>query len=128
MRRKYFVRTVFKDFFFMHRIAYVERDAQLFATILVSFFEMTRFHRNLLFLLKSVLHIFKQRYDYIFSKIKLKGRMQNRKRTKKIYLLRDSIPLNRLYRENTEIEYGQGTAVTFVGALSIKVWLYFLQS
>ena len=107
------------DFFFMHRIAYLEKDAQLFVTVLISFLEMTKFHRKLLFVLKSILSIFKFRYRHIFCKIKLKGKMQYRKRTKKLYLARDTIPLNVLHA--IDVEYGQGAAATFYGLLSVKV-------
>src|SRR4051794_26720623 len=106
MRRKYFVRTVFMDFFFMHRISFMEKDAQLFVTVLASFLEMTKFHRKILFVLKSILKIFRSRYNHIRCKIKLKGKMQYRRRTKKIFLARDTIPLNVFY--NIQVEYAQG--------------------
>lgn len=122
IKKKHFIRTIFRDFVFMQRIAYLEMDAQLFTKMIVNLFEMTKFHRRLIFLLKSIIKILGRFYKHIHCKIKLKGKMQYKRRTKKTYLFKHSFPVNQL---KSIIEYGCGAANTPFGVLSIKTWLYY---
>ena len=98
-------------------------DAQLFAKIIINMFEMTKFHRRLIYLLKSVFETLSRFYRHIHCKIKMKGKMQYKKRTKTIYIFKQVvIPLNRLF---INVEYGKGPANTPFGVLGIKSWLYY---
>ena len=79
---------------------------------------MTKFHRRLIFLLKSVFQTLSRFYLHIICKIKMKGKMQYKKRTKTIYIFKESvIPLNKLF---ITVEYGKGPANTPFGILGIK--------
>jgi ribosomal protein S3 len=93
-------------------------DAQLFAKIIVNMFEMTKFHRRLIYLLKSVFGTLRRFYKHIDCKVKMKGKMQYKKRTKTIYIFKEVvIPLNRLF---ITVEYGKAPANTPFGVLGIK--------
>lgn len=124
-KKKHFIRTIFRDFSYLNKIAYLEMDAQLFAKIIINMFEMTKFHRRLIYLLKSVFETLSRFYRHIHCKIKMKGKMQYKKRTKTIYIFKQVvIPLNRLF---INVEYGKGPANTPFGVLGIKTWLYYTQ-
>ena len=123
-KKKHFIRTIFRDFSYLNKIAYLEMDAQLFAKIIINMFEMTKFHRRLIYLLKSVFETLSKFYKHIHCKIKMKGKMQYKKRTKTIYIFKQVvIPLNRLF---INVEYGKGPANTPFGVLGIKTWLYYV--
>ncbi len=123
LKRKHFVRTIFRDFLYIQRISYLEMNAQLFCVLIVKLFEITKFHRRLIFLLKAVINTAEKYYKHIICKIKLKGKMQYRKRTKTLYLSNKQLPLSTL---DSVIEYGKAPAITPFGIVGIKLWLYYL--
>ena len=117
-KKKHFVRTIFKDFSYLNKIAYLEMDAQLFAKIIINMFEMTKFHTRLIYLLKSVFKTLSMYYRYIDCKVKIKGKMQYKRRTKTVYIFKKTvIPLNIL---DIRVEYGKGPANTPFGVIGIK--------
>ena len=121
-KKKHFIRTIFRDFIHLHRISYLQMDASLFVKIIKNLFEMTKFHKRLIYLLKSLIITLSLYYLHIHCKVKLKGKMQYKKRTKTVILFKQSMPLNQL---NKIIEYSKNYAITPFGVLGIKTWLYF---
>jgi ribosomal protein S3 len=93
-------------------------NAQLFCVLIVKLFEITKFHRRLIFLLKAVINTAEKYYKHIICKIKLKGKMQYRKRTKTLYLSNKQLPLSTL---DSVIEYGKAPAITPFGIVGIKL-------
>lgn len=117
-KKKHFIRTIFRDFSYLNKIAYIEMDAQLFAKIIINMFEMTKFHRRLIYLLKDVFYTLRKFYKYLICKVKMKGKMQYRRRTKTVYIFKESvIPFNRLF---ILVDFGKGPANTPFGVLGIK--------
>ena len=57
-------------------------------------FEMTKFHKRLIYLLKSLIITLSLYYLHIHCKVKLKGKMQYKKRTKTVILFKQSILTN----------------------------------
>jgi hypothetical protein len=92
-------------------------DASLFVKIVKNLFEMTKFHKRLIYLLKSLIITLSLYYLHIHCKVKLKGKMQYKKRTKTVILFKQSMPLNQL---NKIIEYSKNYAITPFGVLGIK--------
>jgi len=77
-------------------------------------------------LLKSVFYTLRKFYINIICKVRLKGKMQYKKRTQISYIFKEAvIPLNKLF---ILVEYGKGSAVTPFGILGIKTWLYYLNA
>ena len=122
-KKKHFIRTLFRDFVHLHRIAYLQMDACLFVKIIKNLFEMTKFHKRLIYLLKSLIITLSLYYLHINCKVQLKGKMQYKRRTKTIILFKQSMPLNQL---NKIIEYSKNHAITPFGIIGIKTWLYFI--
>ena len=121
-KKKHFIRTIFRDFVHLHRISYLQMDSFLFSKIIKNLFEMTKFHKRLIHLLKSLIITLSLFYLHINCKVKLKGKMQYKRRTKTVILFKQSMPLNQL---NKIIEYSKNYAITPFGVLGIKTWLYF---
>jgi len=123
VKKKHFIRTIFKDFSYLNKVAFLEGDAQLFAKIIINMFEMTKFHRRLINLLKSVFKTLNFFYTHLDFKVRMRGKMQFRRRTRTVFIFQKVvIPLNVLY---ISTEYGKGYANTPFGVIGIKTWLYY---